>query len=262
MATARISMSAKPPKVTELSRNETLSSFLAWKGNLIYNLALNPHFADFLNDDVRWEPKSVSNVRGLNNLVEIDVNQCRRVVATGAQRAKFLDTMLGMIAGYAPIISRNIIVRDCNSLKEVFHKIRAHYGFAQTGSNIIDAVSITQREEETPEDVYQRLHSLVDSSLLTVEDDIKHMGSFVQNDEVVTPTLSNMLICIWLKAIHSGLPSLVKQKYATQLKNCTISSIREEISSSIPELLAELNDRDGTPSASVFQTSTYRPTAS
>jgi len=247
----KFAMSAKPPKVVQLRRNETLSSFLAWKGNLTYNLALNPHFAPFLEDDIQWQPKSVSRTRGLQNIIEMGT---RRTIETATQRAKFLDTMLGMIAGYAPIISRNIITRDCCSMNQIFHKIRAHYGFAQTGSNIIDAVSICQGEEESPEDVFQRLHSLIDTSLLTSEGRIRHMGNFIQEDEEVTPTLSNIITCIWLKAIHPGLPSLVKLKYATQLKNCTIASIREEISSSIPELLAELNDQDGS-SANVYQTS-------
>ena len=253
----RVTTSVKPPKVIELSRNETLSSFLAWKGNLTYNLALNPHFAEFLGEDARWVPRSENQTRGFLNL--LDDTRERRIVATGAQRAKFLDTMLGMIAGYAPIISRNIIVRDCRSIKDVFHKIRAHYGFAQTGSSIIDSVSIAQRDEESPEDVYQRIHALIDSSLLTTEDHIRHLGNFVPRDEEVTPTLSNLVTCLWLKSIHPGLPNLVKQKYATQLKNCTITSIREEISSSIPEMLSELNDRDHSSSTSVFQASSYRP---
>jgi len=50
----KFAMSAKPPKVVQLRRNETLSSFLAWKGNLTYNLALNPHFAPFLEDDIQF----------------------------------------------------------------------------------------------------------------------------------------------------------------------------------------------------------------
>ena len=166
--------------------------------------------------------------------------------------------MLGMIAGYVPVISRNIITRDCCSIKEIFHKIRAHYGFAQTGSNIIDVVSICQNNDETPEDVFQRLHLLIDTNLLTSDGHIRHMGRVIHEDEEVTPTLSNLITCIWLKAIHPGLPSLVKLKYATHLKNCTISSIREEISSSLPELLSELNDRDGS-SANVYQaSSSYR----
>ena len=40
------------PRVRELQkRNETISSFEAWKGNLIYSLMLDKHFSEFLEDD-------------------------------------------------------------------------------------------------------------------------------------------------------------------------------------------------------------------
>ncbi len=246
----RLMMSAKPPGVKELSKSETLSSFLAWQGNLTYNLSLNPNFAEFLSDDVRWLPRSESNTRGFENAYDHN----RKLLATGAQRASFLETMLGMIAGYTPIISRNIIVRDCRSLKDIFHKIRAHFGFAQNGRSIIDAVSITQKEDESPEDVFQRIHSLVDTSLLCAGDGMKHMGSYIRYDEEMSPTLSNLITCLWLKSIHPNLPSLVKQKFATELRNCTIASIREEISSAIPDLLLEV---DNAPSGSVFLASSF-----
>ena len=94
----RLMMAAKPPGVKELSKSETLSSFLAWQGNLTYNLSLNPNFAEFLSDDVRWLPRSESNTRGFENAYDHN----RKLLATGAQRASFLETMLGMIAGYTP----------------------------------------------------------------------------------------------------------------------------------------------------------------
>ena len=59
----------------------------------------------------------------------------------------------------------------------------------------------------------------------------------------MTPTLENLIVSLWLKAIHPSLPQLVKVRYSTQLKSVTIASIREEISSCIPELLTELNER-------------------
>ncbi len=64
----------------------------------------------------------------------------------------------------------------------------------------------------------------------------------------MTPSLDNIIVCIWLKTLHPALPALVKQKYATQLRNCTICSIREEISGAIPEV-------EGSHPASAFQAS-------
>ena len=142
-------------------------------------------------------------------------------------------------------------------MKEIFHKIRCHYGFAQNGSSILDIVSISQKDDESAEDLYQRIHSLVDTNLLTSDGNIRHMGIFLVEDEELSPSLDNMIVCIWLKAIHPGLPALVKQKYATQLRNVTICSIREEISGAIPDLLQEVESGH---SASAFQaSSSFRP---
>ena len=233
------------PKIRELQKSkETLSSFENWRGNLIYNLTLNPNFAEFLDEDCTWKKKSEHRYRGFSDITETDNEGKISSVKTAAQRASFLDLCLGMIAGYAPVISRNTITKECCSMKEIFQKLRSHYGFAITGSSIIDVVSVTQKNDESPEDVYQRIKSLIESCLLSSDDELCHHGSTVDEDEVLTPTLENLICCIWLKSIHPSLPSTVKQRYATQLKNSTISSIREEISSSIPELLLEINERD------------------
>ena len=65
------------------------------------------------------------------------------------------------------------------------------------------------------------------------------------------------MVCLWLKALHPSLPSLVKQRYATQLKDCTLASIREEISGCVSELLAELGEKESVPNPSVYQANSY-----
>ena len=243
---------AKPQPMRQLQRqNETLSSFESWRGHLIYTLSLDPNFAPFASDGFKWEKISVEN-RGLPGVRSEDA---KSFVTTPTQQANFLKICLGMIAGYAPVISRTTIVNNCCSLKEIFQKLRAHYGFSVTGSSIIDVVSISKKNDETPEDTFQRIQSLVDSCLLTAEDDLEHHGEDVEEDEIMSPTLENLVTCLWLKAIHPSLPQLVKLKYGTHLKNCTLASIREEISCSIPELLSELNDRET--SAQIQQASSY-----
>ena len=57
----------------------------------------------------------------------------------------------------------------------------------------------------------------------------------------MSPTLLNVCVVLWLNSIHSALPALVKQRYATELKNKSLASIREEISESLDALLAELS---------------------
>ena len=244
--------SSKAPKMWALTKNGTASTFESWRGNLSYTITLDQNFAEFLNDDCVWKKKSESQNRGFTDLKTED--DPPTLIRSAAQRANFLDICLGMIALFSPIISRSSITRDACSMKEIFQKLRAHYGFALSGSSVIDIVSIKQSEDESPEDVFQRIQSQVDSCLLSTTDDLLHHGSKVSTDEFLSPTLENLVICLWLKTLHPLLPQLVKTRYSTQLKNCTIASICEEISSSIPELLNELNDRDQS-SHPVFQTS-------
>ena len=130
---ATYSLKSMAPKIRELQKSkETLSSFENWRGNLIYNLTLNPNFTEFLDEDCTWKKKSEHRYRGFSDITETDNEGKISSVKTAAQRASFLDLCLGMIAGYAPVISRNTITKECCSMKEIFQKLRSHYGFAIT----------------------------------------------------------------------------------------------------------------------------------
>ena len=207
-----------------------------------------------MDEDFKWKPKSSDTYRGLKDVKVEDT-----VVKTAAQRAKFLDICLGQIAGYATVISRSTITRDCCSMKEIFQKLRAHYGFSKSGGSILDIVSITRRGEESPEALYQRILTLVDSTLLCTGEDITHNGEAPRVDEERTPAVENIVICLWLKALHPSLPQLVKQRFATDLRFCTLASIREEISGSMSELLSELGEKDISCNPRAFQALSNRP---
>ena len=53
--------------------------------------------------------------------------------------------MLGQIANYSTIISRNAIVKNSTSLNDIWSKIREHYGFQTTGSRFLDLYTIELR---------------------------------------------------------------------------------------------------------------------
>ena len=83
------------PPMWPLSKDETISSFEAWRGNFLYTLNLDDNFAPFLDPSKTWEKK----IRGGN---------AHRGLAS-AQELNFLELMLGQICNYCPIISRNTI---------------------------------------------------------------------------------------------------------------------------------------------------------
>lgn len=53
--------------------------------------------------------------------------------------------------------------------------------------------------------------------------------------------MENTVVVMWLKLIHHGLPSLVKQRYGTELRHKTLASIKPEISQALTSLIDELH---------------------
>ena len=73
---------------------------------------------------------------------------------TAQQKVTFLELMLGQIANYCPVISRNTIVRCSTSIDSVWHTIRQHYGFQVTGAHFLDFADIRLEPNERS----QKLH--------------------------------------------------------------------------------------------------------
>src|SRR4029434_9351392 len=94
-----------------LSKQETLNSFENWKQNLLYTLSLDPLFALFLVEGATWTKTNL--FRGLRDDGE-NLPAARR--RTAQQKVSHLELMLGRIANYCPVISRNTIVKNSISI--------------------------------------------------------------------------------------------------------------------------------------------------
>ena len=227
----------RAPKQWDLTSNETLNSFKNWKENLVYTLSLDKSFAPFLKDGVTWgKQSSVNPTRGFQDDAA-DVTDKK----TKEEKCASLNLMLGQIANYATIISRNSIIKGSTSLNDIWEQIRLHYGFQTTGSRFLDLSSIRQSPGERPEDLYQRLLSFIDDNLLTTDGSLTHHSVAVTSDEEISPSLENVVVLIWLERLHVNLPALVKQRYGSELRNKTLASIKPEISQALSSLLEELS---------------------
>ena len=141
--------------------------------------------------------------------------------------------MLGQIANYCPVISRNTIVKNSTSVTNIWQAIRLHYGFQSTGAHFLDFNSIHLEPGERPEDLFQRLNSFVEDNLLKAGGTIRHHGEIPNADEDMSPSLENFVVLTWLRLIHSDLPMLVKQRYGTELRSQTLASLKPEISQAL-----------------------------
>ena len=94
-----------------------------------------------------------------------------------------------------------------------------------------------------PEDLYQRLMAFVEDSLLHANG-LTHHGENVTEDQELTPTPENFVVLTSLRLIHPSLPRLVKQRYGTELRSRTLTSIKPEISQALSSLLKEIHASD------------------
>ena len=225
----------RAPKQWCLGKNETINSFENWKQNILYTLSLDQNFVPFLVGNVQWQKKSkASPSRDFTNDGE---NIPERIRKTKEQKSSLLDLLLGQIANYSPLISRNTIVRNSTSIEQVWQTIRLHYGFQTTGGHFIDFSDIKLESDEKPEDLYQRLVAFLEDNLLKQGGGITHHGDLLNEDEELTPSLENVIVLTWLKLLHPDLPKLIKQRYGTELRSRTLASIKPEISQALPSLL-------------------------
>ena len=228
-------MATKAPKQEKLTKTETINSFNAWKENLCYMLYLDDNFKPFFADGLIWGKKSAA--RPSRNFVDdADTVQNHQ---TKEQKCAHLDLMLGQVANYATVISRNQITRDSASFADVWNRIRGHYGFLVTGSRFLDLSSIKLEVGERPEDLYQRLLSFFEDNLQVRGSSVTHHGVAPTADEEISPTVENTTVLLWLERLHMGLPALVKQRYGSELRNKSLASLKPEISLALDSLLEE-----------------------
>ena len=160
--------SYRAPKQWALSTNETVNSFENWKQNLLYTLSLDPNFAPFLVSDLQWAKLTKTNPH--RNFTDDGQNVPEAQRRTKAQKNNMLNLMLGQIANFCPIISRNTIVKNSTSIEQIWQTIRLHYGFQSTGSHFIDFDDISLKPNERPEDLFQRLTAFMEDNLLLKEE--------------------------------------------------------------------------------------------
>ena len=249
-------MAASPraPKQWQLTKIETITSYESWRQNLIYVLSLDKNFVPFL--DATWQKQTAANPRrGLTD-DGTAVPEAKRL--TAAQKNAHLDLLLGQIANFCPVISRNSIVKHSTSLNDIWQKIRQHYGFQSTGAHFLDLATIHLQPDERPEDLFQRLMAFFEDNLLSVHGGLTHHGDPATADEDLSPTLENTVVVLWLRLIHPGLPLLVKQKYGSELRNKTLASLKPEISQALGSLLDELRCIEDTKAMRIGSTTPRR----
>ena len=257
-------MASRAPKQWCRTKHETINSFENWHQNLQYTLSLDANFTPFMIDGSSWGKKSKgSPLCGFKD----DADPEKANSHTAPQKVTQLELILGQIASYCPVISRNTIVKNSTSFNDIWQAIRLPFGFQSSGSHFLDLSDIKLEADECHDDLYQRLVAFIEDNMLEANG-ISHHGTQLTDDDEMTPTVENIIVLMWLKPIHPELRRLVKQRYGTELRSQTLVSIKPEILQAMDSLLDELhsvedarvmwaaaasNKRDSGPRASMSQ---------
>ena len=79
----------------------------------------------------------------------------------------------------------------------------------------------------------QRLMSNIEDKLRIAYGHITHHAEAVADNEEKSPTFENMMVHSWLRLADRDLPNLVKQRYATELRSRSLTSIKPVISQAL-----------------------------
>ena len=123
---------------------------MGWRDNLSFTLSCDTNFAPYLKSDCVWlKETSTTPARGfVDDAAQVPDNNRK----TKEQKVAQLNLMLGQIANYATIISRNQIIKNSTSLANIWSKIREHYCLHVTGSRFLDLTNLRPSVGERPED--------------------------------------------------------------------------------------------------------------
>ena len=247
MAGAEIK-SALVAKQRILTENETETTFTTWHQSIMFHIVVDSKFSRFTDtvDLGKWKSSSVPNRGYVDDQSDGDNAVAADIRMTASQKAAILRVLLGSIATFAPVISSKFITETATSLDDVFERLRGHYGIRVTGSRVLELAQLSLKSNESYEALWERLSAFIEDNLLKKSSGIKHLGIKMENDEILSPTLQNVTVVLWLRAIKSDLPLMIKQRFATQLRDNTLYSLRDDISESLPSVLAEMQDREFT----------------
>ena len=132
-------------------------------------------------------------------------------------------------------------MKNSTSVNQIWQAIWLHFCFQPCALHFLDFNNIRLEPGERPEDLYQRINSFVEDNLLKSNGSISHHNDIPASDEDLSSTLENFIVFTWLRLVHPVLPRLVKQRYGTELRSKTLSSIKPEIYQALSSLLEEIH---------------------
>ena len=241
-----MALSIKGVKPTQLSEEETLTSYGRWQSTMVYCLSKEALWQRFLkpvkpdNQDSSWTKLSADNPsRGLLDDSEASGKKKEDKVIE-------LNAMLDYIAQWAPTLIRHDLINESTDMRTVWQMIRQYYNLEQSETHFIQLTTIKWEgpEKERPERLYRRILAHIKDNLLRADSTLQHNKTIPQKDEDVSPTVERLAVLRWLELIDPRLPMLVARTFATDLQSRTLKDIQPQIANAMSSLLDQLRGED------------------
>jgi hypothetical protein len=225
---------ARAPKPWKLSEEETLSSYNAWKNNLLYYCKCDDDFCPFVQRDAKWTKISPdSPTRGL-------VDDTTGAKLTAAKKLMHLERMLGFISQYVPHFLATDITENSTSMNSIWLTIRKYYNFKQSESQFMKFTSISREEGERPERLFQRIIAHLQDNLLKTDSNMQYDGQDVATNEIMSPTVYRLAVLRWMELIDPKLPAIVQRSFANDLQSKSLKDLQPQICDALDGFLEEL----------------------
>jgi hypothetical protein len=214
-----------------LTEHETESTYTTWQQSIMFQFVIDSKFSRYTDqaDLGKWQDTSIPNRGYTNDATTGEGVLLAATQMTAVQKAQILQVLLGSIATFAPVISNKFITSQAKCFDDIWNRLRGHYGVRVTGGRILELAQFSLAPDESYETLWERMSMFVEDNLMKASSSIKHLNTTTTVDETLSPTLQNITVVLWLKAINADLPAMIKQRFATQLRTTTLFSLRDDI---------------------------------
>ena len=190
---------------------ESISQFEAWKHSMVFYLRQDLEFRPYLKAGVNYGDKSLNRPhRDFTD--DAERSNTPPTGLTAADKSETVDFMLETISQYTPLIPQEDILK-CDCLNAVWQTIRLHNGIETTGALLNSVWNVTRKPNETPQALWSRLKQQYDDALLRSHG-LTYVDAKLDHNEVLSPTLHNVIILHWLQLIHPKMRDLVTQRFS------------------------------------------------
>ena len=152
-------------------------------------------------DGATWQKKTKSDpLRGFTD--DNDTIPANSQL-TAVQKVLNLELMLGQIANFVPIISRNTIVENSTSMNMYLASHTTTFWFPKYWWPFLGLQFNQIKNWRKTRGPLPETNQLTEDNLLSSEGSIRHHGAVPTEDEELTPTVENIIVLTWLRLIHA-----------------------------------------------------------